>query len=160
MRPSFTSAVSIAPGGNSRRTGIASSSMLARRQDHRRFAERGLLALGVFEPDFAIDQMVAAFAVFLGHIAFAGDLRPRLVHSAVLHGQLFEPSQFAREVGHQLAEESVLECAVEDDARKVVLECEILVVVDLVEVAEAPAYFTSCCVVGSFSSGGIDEPTS
>src|SRR6266436_8885844 len=99
MRPSFTSAVSIAPGGNSRRTRIASSMRVARRQDHRGFAERGLLARGVFEPDFAIDQMVAAFAVFLGHIAFAGDLRPRLVHSAILHGQLFEPSEFAREVG-------------------------------------------------------------
>ena len=100
-------------------------------------AEPGVvfLALGVFEPDFAIDQVVAAVGVFLRDLAARDDLGARLIHPAVLHAELAQPSELAGEVGHQMAEERILQRAVQDYAGQSVAEREILVVVDLIEVA-------------------------
>src|SRR5262249_36012445 len=131
--PESRSAASTLLGTNSRLTAIGASS--SRRQNYSRATRSGFLAFGVLEPDLTIHQVVAAFDIFLLHAAAADHLRTRLIHPTILHGKLAQPSEFARKIGHQLPEKGVLQRAVENHARKVILLREILIIMDLVEVA-------------------------
>ena len=106
-----------------------------RGQDHGRATGRGLFALGILQPDFAIDQVVAALGVFLRDLAARYYLRSGLIHPAILHAEFAQPSELAGEIGHQVSEERVLQRAVQDYAGEAVAEREVLVVVDLIEVA-------------------------
>src|SRR2546430_15271441 len=93
--------------------------------------ERGLLAILVLAPHLELDVLAVDFR----DPAATSVRLVRHVDAAIAHLERFQRAPVADPVGEQLAKVAGLQQAVQDDARQVDAAREILVVMDLVEVA-------------------------
>ena len=92
---------------------------------------------GLLGPDVEVDEVLAVLLPLVGDDAAADDVLAGDVHAPVLAVVLLDLALLADPVVEHLAEEGVLEGAVDDDAGQAVADREVLVVVDLVHVAGA-----------------------
>src|SRR5712691_1063156 len=97
----------------------------------RRRTDRGPVAVGVLAPDLQLGLI----AIYLGDPAPAAIRPPRLVDASIADLESLQRASVAKPVRDQLAQERRLQEAVQDDSRQADAAGEVLVVMDLVEVA-------------------------